>query len=562
MIRLKSMFAGVAVLIMLLLGVSFIAGCGGGGAAGIGGYFLEKQNENDDTNNNATTGQMITVELTAPDFALSSAVSASPARAVDSNDGRLEIAVVNKDNPSEEIGTASLNPFSFSIPIGSQSKTAMIIIREKATQKIVSCCLLGVVPNSSQVPSAVKNIVVKGITINAETTAKAILAIEKNVVPTFPFVSVSSAQTDPNVTVDYTGQKSPVESAVESKFSTSTIDELEKAVETVCGIVKSSSVSSTLKNSIVTATNSLMSVSQVLTSFVNISKSSDSSVTSVINSKYLSTSVKLSNTTINSQTGDNTIVTVTNDIVALKTDYKAPTLTSVSISPVSVHTGEYITVTFTASEALANIPTVVILGRNALVTKISGNSYNAVLQTTLSDSGTVAFSISSYIDLAGNAGGTVTATTDGSTCWARATAPTNVVTPIFSISSGTYSEAQTVTITTATAGATIRYTLDGSTPSATNGTVYSAPITISSTTTIKAIATKANVTNSDIASATYTINLVTLQAAAPEFSHTAGTYTSTQSVSITSATAGATITGTRSMAALLRRLTERFIPHP
>jgi len=133
MIRLKSMFAGVAVLIMLLLGVSFIAGCGGGGAAGIGGYFLEKQNENDDTNNNATTGQMITVELTAPDFALSSAVSASPARAVDSNDGRLEIAVVNKDNPSEEIGTASLNPFSFSIPIGSQSKTAMIIIREKAT---------------------------------------------------------------------------------------------------------------------------------------------------------------------------------------------------------------------------------------------------------------------------------------------------------------------------------------------------------------------------------------------------------------------------------------------
>ena len=39
--------------------------------------------------------------------------------------------------------------------------------------------------------------------------------------------------------------------------------------------------------------------------------------------------------------------------------------------------------------------------------------------------------------------------------------------PTFSPAAGTYSSAQTVTISTTTSGATIRYTTDGSTPSET-----------------------------------------------------------------------------------------------
>ena len=45
-------------------------------------------------------------------------------------------------------------------------------------------------------------------------------------------------------------------------------------------------------------------------------------------------------------------------------------------------------------------------------------------------------------------------------------------TPTFSPVAGTYSAAQSVTIGTATDGATIRYTTDGSTPSETAGTIY------------------------------------------------------------------------------------------
>lgn len=59
--------------------------------------------------------------------------------------------------------------------------------------------------------------------------------------------------------------------------------------------------------------------------------------------------------------------------------------------------------------------------------------------------------------------------------------------PVFSVQAGTYSADQSVGITGPT-GAYIYYTTDGSTPTASNGTLYSSPITISARTTLKAVA--------------------------------------------------------------------------
>ena len=81
-----------------------------------------------------------------------------------------------------------------------------------------------------------------------------------------------------------------------------------------------------------------------------------------------------------------------------------------------------------------------------------------------------------------------------------------VATPTFSPAAGTYTEAQNVSISCATSGATIHYTTNGSTPTA-SSSVYSTPIAVNSTTTIKAIAVKSGMTNSAVAEATYTINL-------------------------------------------------------
>jgi len=79
-----------------------------------------------------------------------------------------------------------------------------------------------------------------------------------------------------------------------------------------------------------------------------------------------------------------------------------------------------------------------------------------------------------------------------------------VATPTFSPAGGTYSSTQSVTLSSSTSGASIRYTTDGSTPSDTVGTVYSGPLAVSGNATIKGIAYKTGLTSSAVTSATYT----------------------------------------------------------
>src|SRR5204862_796218 len=82
-----------------------------------------------------------------------------------------------------------------------------------------------------------------------------------------------------------------------------------------------------------------------------------------------------------------------------------------------------------------------------------------------------------------------------------------VDTPTFSPVAGTYTSVQTVTISTTTAGSSIRYTTDGTTPTSTTGTLYSAPITDRKTQTYKAIAYQSGFSDSPIGTAAYTITL-------------------------------------------------------
>lgn len=77
-------------------------------------------------------------------------------------------------------------------------------------------------------------------------------------------------------------------------------------------------------------------------------------------------------------------------------------------------------------------------------------------------------------------------------------------TPTASLAAGTYDTAQTVTLT-AQDGSTIYYTTDGTTPSKTHGTKYTAAINIASTTMLKAVATATGKADSEVLSGEYII---------------------------------------------------------
>jgi 6-phosphogluconolactonase len=113
-----------------------------------------------------------------------------------------------------------------------------------------------------------------------------------------------------------------------------------------------------------------------------------------------------------------------------------------------------------------------------------------------------------------------------------------VAAPMLSPAAGTYSSALDIAITTTTSGATIRYTTDGSAPTPSSGTVYTAPVHIADTLTLKAVAYRTGWTTSSVASGEYTIAPLV---SAPVFSPGPGTYAAAQEIIIITTTAGAAI---------------------
>lgn len=124
-----------------------------------------------------------------------------------------------------------------------------------------------------------------------------------------------------------------------------------------------------------------------------------------------------------------------------------------------------------------------------------GNGVNSITSLALYSSGTVNPQITTITK---NADGTITL---------NAAAAINVAKPTFSPAAGRYTEAQTVTISCATEGVAIYYTIDGSTPTA-SSTRYTSPITIEETTTLKAIAVSADSEESLVATAKYIIGAI------------------------------------------------------
>jgi len=113
--------------------------------------------------------------------------------------------------------------------------------------------------------------------------------------------------------------------------------------------------------------------------------------------------------------------------------------------------------------------------------------------------------------------------------------------PAFTLPAGTYDHDISVGMTCATDGASIYYTIDGSTPSSAS-TKFTSDITITTTTTLKAIACKDGYNNSNIIEARYVIEKQILdQVKAPSMDPGAGSFIGSILVYITCETQDASI---------------------
>jgi hypothetical protein len=128
---------------------------------------------------------------------------------------------------------------------------------------------------------------------------------------------------------------------------------------------------------------------------------------------------------LNGNTG--TAVSATTNSSGVLFDRTIPTLSTVTISTNNSNTslakqGNTITLNFTSGETI-NAPVVTIAGHTVTATNGSGNNWTAVYTMTGADTeGAVTFSIA-FADLSGNAGSTVTGTTNSSNAVFDKTAP-------------------------------------------------------------------------------------------------------------------------------------------
>ena len=113
-----------------------------------------------------------------------------------------------------------------------------------------------------------------------------------------------------------------------------------------------------------------------------------------------------------------------------------------------------------------------------------------------------------------------------------------VATPAISPNGGTANAPLTVSLSTVTPGASIYYTTNGNLPT-TASTLYTGPFSLTSSATVMAKAVTAGMLDSPVASATFNLNQPT--AAMPVISPNGGSHTGPVTVTLSSATSGASI---------------------
>ena len=174
---------------------------------------------------------------------------------------------------------------------------------------------------------------------------------------------------------------------------------------------------------------------------------------------------------------------------------------------VSVTQGQSVTNTVTATLSSGSPQTVSFsttgLPSGATASYTTSNSCTPSCSLNLNIATSASTPAGTYTITATGTGGGVTKTTNFSLTVNSPTMAT-VATPTISPNGGSFTGSVSVTIQTATSGASIYYTTDGSTPTQLS-TLYSGPMNLTSSATVKAVAFKSGSNPSAVASASFTV---------------------------------------------------------
>ena len=497
-------------------------------------------------------GKVLIIEGPLPDMASGGSINfapGAPSRAAEFGQN-YTIAVIDRADPAQQRQLAPIvlngNSYSATIPISEQRSTPMVVVRENGSAQNLLSAIPGRVPANNEVPDGVRRIVVRGVAITPQSTARSLLAVAGGVDPDIAIVTINEEERTSEIVIRQLnqGENTNFDTVIDNNVGGgAVVNEFANAVQTVTTVM-ASDIDSELRTELSRRIGSTPTADTVLNTFVEVVNSGDIDVRNIINQNDLPRSVRISDTVIDARSTENAVREVIVNTVNIPVEVIPPEITYASISPSSLNPEETITLSFRTNKPLLFKPRVLISGLYSLVHQTSDTSFTASRIANLGDSGEVNFIIDNIIDMYGNRGSSVSLTTDGSTANVDGLYLIGklIYNLNFGVSAGEYYSAVSVPIQyTKFFSTVIKYTLDGSIPSATNGTVYSEPLNITETTTIKAVVLEHGVVKSGVISATYVITTRKPVAATPVFEPLGSTYYSTQSVTISSATAGAII---------------------
>ena len=229
------------------------------------------------------------------------------------------IFVVDANNSAMIVGSVTVQGDSYvaSVPTGSLPVTPKLVIKNSARNRVLYQCMFGRVPASSEIQDKIKKIKISGIAIDENSTARALLAMEKKIVIN-SIISVSTGEiqsVDETLTLNYNGQKTPFDSQIENNCGGATVvSELARAVKTV-STVACSNVLESFKSSHIPL--DMSGVSDLLKAFTAVAGYSGAQ--NVISQNNLYTSINISGTLIDSNsTQDSFIKELINKIVPLE----------------------------------------------------------------------------------------------------------------------------------------------------------------------------------------------------------------------------------------------------